>query len=59
MSRESVRKDTMQLQSKQGAEVHFVRGADAGQHKSMPRGPSLKLNHATAVVDNTSLLLQI
>ena len=34
---ESVRKDTTQLQSKQGAEVHFVQ-------KSTPRGPPPKLN---------------
>ena len=34
---ESVRKDTTQLQSQQGAEVHFVQ-------KSTPRGPPPKLN---------------
>ena len=36
---ESVRKDTSQLQSKpQGADIHFVRGGDAGKQKAMPRG---------------------
>ena len=36
---ESVRKDTSQLQSKpQGADIHFVRGGDAGKQKATPRG---------------------